>query len=360
MGFVVKSEVLLAVACGLTILLLSQRTWADSFYTDTTSKPVVIVFLTSSHSGQMAAEQEFVTALKLSLDRFKVVSIDVSDAAFSAVPLSQRLKIIASYTAQWDAVASIWLEEVENDIILLNLAAMSTGRALVRIIEAENSPSASEELAFAAQELLGEAYLFEAEPGKDAVAKTVQTVKEKIPENPHEHSRGIGIMPFFELGRGLYGHRGPSFQLGGGLDLMFPVRASIHARIGGGGVSGPNAPLLDGIISMNGAFLRTVLDYRKKFRWLSLGGEIGVATFLRFVDMALGESGNQEYTILNFRAFTGVNVSFPLTSKTHLSFGGTLGTLFLRKRFRRLSDNAIVVATPLADWSLSVGMLIFL
>jgi hypothetical protein len=318
-------------------------------------KPVVIAFsgVAPAH-GRL--ESDFITALRLSLDRFDVIRVDVSGRQFASLPLASQLSVIASHTRRHHAVASTWVEQADENRILLHLVALSTGRALVRIIETRQSPSASEELAFAAQELLGEAYLFDGARNTPAIAETVDELKSSLPPAPHNGFSRLALLPYFEIADGLTGHTGPSFRLGGGADIWVPLGNIGFVRLGLGGTSGPNTSFAGGMISSRGGFARALLGVRIQWGKLVFCPDIGGVSTLHRLELVVGNSANESYTAVDFRAQLGLNLAVPLASRLHLVLGGALGAYVIRQRFSRLSDGRSIFTTPWLEWSAAAGV----
>ncbi|MBN2528095.1 MAG: hypothetical protein JXR76_17015 [Deltaproteobacteria bacterium] len=355
----IQEKSLISVGVALC-LLLSIWIFGASALASTqgpSAKPVVIVFSGTASEGRSAMEEQFIVSLQLALDRFSVREVDVSHEPFTSLPLSERLEVIGQHTAVYDAVASVWIEQTNRQQVLLHLVAIGTGRALVRIIEAKNSPSAAEELAFAAQELLGEAYLFEQTPSSPQLAYAVNRVKETIQIPPETPLSRVALIALFTLSRSIAGHIGPSLYLGGGMDVFVPLGSRFFVRFGAGGSSGPNASFADGNLTTRGGYIRAMAGFRSQLWMLSIGPYVGMSATCQFVTLRLGEGKEQKATRAGFRGDMGVQLTFPVTANMHIFADGAVGGYAIRNRYRRLSDNSVVVMSPFVDWRASLGFL---
>jgi hypothetical protein len=348
-------------------LVLFAPAQAESSAIDpSTHRPVVLVFQLAQSPDDRASEDRFSIELKLALDRFEIQSIDERGGQFAQASMPQRLKHIEELSKRQNVVATVWIEHVGHRKVLLNVVAMSTGRALIRIVEVESGPSAQAELALAAEELLGEAYLFSPQAREPALTEVVKKVKDSVaPPVPEEGSQPLGrrrlaLMPFFTGGGGIVGASGPSLRLGGGLAAQLRLNDGLYGRLGLSVLAGPKKRLFDGVLSWLCVAPSLSLGYAWPLGPVRLGPVIEASLQWVRVDMALGKGDNQSFDWFNFHLGSGVEALVPLNPSVAIVVGGLIGLASQRKSFRRLSDSSLVLTSALIDWSAAIGFLVAL
>lgn len=356
-------ELFSTIICGTIFLALAAHSLDarsnSEIATSTPEKPVLVVFLIASGDADRAHEERFVQKLRLALDGFTVRTVELKDGGFADEPLGKRLAKIREY----DAVASTWIEKPNPEVELLQLVAMSTGRALVQIVEVKSGPSSEAELAFAAQALLGEAYMFEPPQKHEAVAKVVDQVKQGIKEEAPEPAKPpfrVGLQPFFASRGRLYRSPGPSLQLGGGLAASVHTLKGFVGRLDIAGLSGPQARFDDGV--MNGVAVASNLfvGYGWDLGAVVLEPLLGIGVVWSRLNMAIGHGDNQSFSWLSFRGSAGGEIRFPIRTDTFLSLNATIGGVTAHKTFRRLSDNSPITTAVPADWTTTLGLVFLL
>jgi len=321
-------------------------------------KPTVLLFLVASAPADIQREKQFVEELGLALDGFSIRPMPMTEPSFSSVPLSTQLQIMAQHTRDHNAVASVWLEHPSLDSVFLHLVALSTGRALVRIIEADDTPSAASELAFSAQELLAQAYMFDDVARPSAVDDVVDGVTEKLRPKPEEHHR-VGLLPFFQARGGIIGAIGPSVQPGGGIALHLRFHRVLFLRLSTAFLSGPKHTSDSGAIT--GWSIRPAIDIGASWtvRRISIGPMATIAAPLSRAEFLLGEGSVETFTWFNVHGALGLAMGIRLQEAVHLTLDAGVGGSPVRKRFRQLSNRDFVLAAPFLDWSTRVGFLFY-
>jgi hypothetical protein len=324
--------------------------------------PVVLVFQVAQSRSAKIGEARFITELRLALDRFRIHCVSLEPRHFASLVFAERLERIRSLSQQHGAVATTWIEYFGQDTVLLSLVAMSTGRALVRVVEVESGPSTEAELAFAAQELLGEAYMFGDPSGEPAIEETVQRVKQNVTGHrpSGEAKTRLGVVPLFSVSGGIYEREGPSLLLGGGAGLELNLVSSWFFRLSLLGWAGPRQRYDDGVLSGFGVTCGLGAGYHFLLGPLRLGPMLGAALNWRRMDMAFGEGDNQPYTWVGFRGEAAVDLQLAVRDHLLLVLGGGIGIVPVRKSFQRVSDESTLVSTPFVDWHGILGLLIYL
>jgi hypothetical protein len=348
-------------------LVVSLLEASPAFGQGEQARPVVVVFFIGESHSQVSSEQRFAMELGLSLDRFDVRRVSLPAGEFATAPMPERLRVIEEHSQRHHAVATTWLEHDPNDRVLLNVVALSTGRALLRIVEARRTPSTEADLALAAEELLGEAYLFESAVRDRAVADIVAKVKNSVPQVESEPDAGpdssqavVGLLPFFRIGTGLGGDPGAYLRTGGGMGVEVRWSQGLFGRVGLSVLAGPRETFVDG--SMSGVCLSPELN--AGYIWpvgpLFLGAVAEMAFQWNKVDMVVGSGGSQSFDWFGLRAAAGLDARIPLDPRLSIVVDGLVGLVSQRRAFRRLSDSSMVIATPRVDWTAVVGLMVWL
>jgi hypothetical protein len=337
-------------------------------------RPVLLLVLTATEDAAAEREQRLRTELALTLDGFDVRAVESGDVGFPGLALSDKLALIQLWVDRNGAVATTWVEEAPSGQVLLHLVALATGRALVRIVEAERGPDTEAELALAARELLGEAYLFGPATGDPAVEQVVSAVQAQVappptaappvvvapsPRAPTTRPEPVwGVLPLARVGGGLYGHRGPHLQAGGGLAVERRLGSGGFARLMLGAAGGPRGTTRDGLVT--GLVVEPVaaLGYAWTFWVLSLGPVVELAAPWSRLELALGAGDPQQFGWWGFRAALGIELRLELTPALGLVAGWNAGGQARQEEFERRSDGSTVLETPIIDWRASAGLIL--
>jgi hypothetical protein len=352
--------------------------------------PVLLLILTAEGGEATEREQRLFGELELALDGFAIETVSSGDPEFARLPMSEQLARIQPLVDRSGAVATTWVEATGSGTVLLHLVALTTGRALVRIVEAHHGPDAEAELALAVRELLGEAYLFAPQPDDAAMERVVAEVKERVAPPPVEAEPALqvvqppivpepepddtgtddwsddggtptlGLAPFALIGGGLAGHEGPHIKAGGGVGLEWPPRAALYGRVWLAITEGPDEAVRDGVVLGIGIAPGMLLGYRWWLGPVGLGPLLGVSAPWSMATMVIGDSEKKTYNWWDFRAIAGIEVQIGFGDKLGLFFDWMAGVHAVRQSFERQSDDTTVFATPFVDWDVLVGLVAYL
>lgn len=332
-------------------------------------KPVIVVVIASDDPAFRAREMNLATQLALALDGFTIDRFEPDRAqletaappgvtSFSSMSLPQKLMFVGPFAGRAGAVAVIWMEDGGGGAAFLHVASQSTDRAFVRIVRAGGGPNTEEELAFAAQELLGQVYMLSTSPRHEAIDEVVEQVVDEA-RSLRLPSVGWGVLPFLTTGGGIYGHEGSSFEFGGGLALESIIGELFFARLSVAALAGPFMEPPDGVVS--GWSIEPEL--RLGFVWqiadrFVFGFSVGAAPVYTTVQMSLGEGDHQASNWWNFHGSVGVEARVPLNDRVALVVTPSLAIFAVRKSFYRISDDSVVLRTPIIGWVVTAGVLI--
>lgn len=330
-----------------------------------------MVVITSDDPAFRARELNLATQLELALDGFAIerfspdaamlqAASPLGEPSFASLSLPKKLTLVQPIARRVGAVAVIWMEDGGDGAAFLHVASQSTDRAFVRIVRARGGPNAEEELAFAAQELLGQVYMLSSPQELEPLEEVVEQVMDEA-RSLRLPSVDWGVLPFLETGSGVYGHAGSSFRFGGGLAAETIVGELFFARLAVAALAGPFMEPRDGAVSgwsiEPGLTLGLSFGVAERAR---LGFFVGAAPVYLATYMSLGEGDHQASEWWNFHGKVGADLRFSLAERVAVVVDPSLGFWTMRKSFYRLSDDSVILRTPFIDWQIAAGVLISL
>ena len=331
-------------------------------------KPVLVVVISSDDPVFRTREQQLATQLELTLDEFAIerfspdkahleAATPLGDPSFSSLSLPRKLTLVQPLVSRVGAVAVIWMEDGGNGAAFLNVASQSTDRAFVRIVRAKGGPNVEEELAFAAQELLGQVYML-SNPEHKSIEKVVERVMDET-RALRPTSVDWGVLPFLETGGGVYGHDGASFRFGGGIAAESIVGGLFFARLSVAALAGPFMEPKDGVVSgwSIEPGLKLGLSWEVTDR-IRIGFAVGAAPVYSATHMSLGTGDHLASDWWNFHGTAGADLRLSLGDRIAVVVDPSLGFWAIRKSFYRVSDDSVVLRTPFIGWNISVGVLV--
>jgi len=335
------------------------------------SNPVLVVVMMSNNPVFRTKEKQLATQLELAMDDFTVkrfipetphskTPAPSDKPLFAMLSLSEKLRRIHPFASKVDAAAVIWLEDGGDGAAFLYVASQSTDRAFVRIVRGKGGPHMEEALACAARELLGQVYMLSKPPGQTPIEETVELIMNKARSLRQPNSKW-GVLPFFKIGGGVYGHKGSTFKIGGGVATEFIFGKLFFLRLLAAASAGPFMAPRDGVVSgwsiEPGLNLGFSWDVQKR---LKLGFFAGAASVYSAAYMSLGNGSHQAYNWWNFHGSCGADLRLSLNDRVSFVIDPTLELWTAQKSFYRVSDNSVVIKTPLIGWHVLVGLLIYI
>ncbi|MBN1774282.1 MAG: hypothetical protein JXB32_23685 [Deltaproteobacteria bacterium] len=316
---------------------------------------MVLLLQVAGGDAERDGEERFRNELALLLEGLVVRAAPAPTPDFADLPLTQQLEQVRPRMEGEGAVAAMWLTPVTEDVIVLHVVALSTGRALVRLIERQAVDGAEVDLALAASDLLGSAFMFEdrlpAEaPGLQRAVERARedaAVGEPIPWAP----RFVGA-----AGGGLAGAEGPSILAGGlvGVGWLFLDQLWLDVSLG----------LLAGPLERDPAV--TVSGYRVALGleafWgfgdgaLRYGPMVRLAAERAEMSVALEDSTLVGYGWWSGRAALGFELDWWISDHVVLLLEAGLDSGFPRQKTRPETDGTPAVATPWLGWQVALGL----
>ncbi|MDJ0765850.1 MAG: hypothetical protein QNJ97_22900 [Myxococcota bacterium] len=327
----------------------------------------VLVIKVAQNDPAKQVEDKFITQLALSLPQFRVTSI-VETGAFIELSLTDRLEKIKQFAKTHNALATLWIEGTRGNVILLNLVALSTGQALVRIVEAPEGPNWALEMALATQELLGQAYLFSQVPRREAVEQVVTQMTRRAVttlDNPRAVTSqvsfpAVSIYPRGVVQRGLYGHSDSYWMLGGGIAAEVWPRFDFFLRADVYFLKSPVTQGDWGQLSAFGLQPGLGIGYVWRIRRFLIGPIIAGNIIWHRANVSLYASAeNRAYAVWIPRLATSVVLGVGVADNFFISVEPGIGLLQKQEDFY-LDPGETVYRTPYVDWSLALGLNLFL
>ncbi|MDD5308946.1 MAG: hypothetical protein PHU25_16645 [Deltaproteobacteria bacterium] len=224
-----------AVAAALAVVSMGLRAEAVE-----PARPVLAVIRVTGDPSSEAHEQRFVDELTLVLADMRVDVKKMEVPGYARLPLTEQMAAVEPLFARKEAAAVAWLSEMSPGRFVLCVVVWGTGRAMVRILEAGASEGFETDLALAAAELLGSAYLFEPPLRREdpmrgvadaARKKVVATGLADSPEPPSAEGREVSLWAAGAFESGVAGGHGPRLAAGGALALEMGLAAGLSGRV---------------------------------------------------------------------------------------------------------------------------------
>ena len=346
-------------------------------------KTTLLVIETSQNSAERQREMAFLAELQLTLDRYRVVSdtypnvsvnrIQNADTPrFSNLSLEQQMNAVRKLANRHRAAAVIWLtENTEEKTIRLHLTALSSGRALIRIVETPGEPDAEVALAMAVNELVGQAYLFDAESPAAAVEASVISATRQQQPGKAETEQETVCAPSAEaslrhrsflmegIGRlGIAGNYGPRWTFGGSIGIWQPLPRSLFAAGGLNLISGPYEERTAQKIENLSLAPYVGFGFIRLRHRLSLGAGLFVSIPRQQTVITLASTGTHLYRNWNIRYALRVIFKIPLNPYVALSLSPDFGIWQNQKRFYAMNSQRDIVRNPRLDCGLVVSLIL--
>lgn len=316
----------------------------------------LVVLLVAADARGKAREQRFITEIRLALEGIEVLGVDPGMPEFAQKPLAAQIVTVRELLDRHHGVAATWLNTVSTDLILLHMVVLSSGQALVRLVESDpNRRGVEIDLAVASRELLGTAFLFKKPPTENqGLSHIVSTVRARAaPPRPSDWS--VLVLAF--AGGGIAGYEGPSLFAGGSL--------SVERQLGGG---------FAGRLLLDGAGGPLDRAMARQIKGLTLAPGVGCAHLWDLGPVRVGPVAELRTTWTNLwvqatdtstqgvshwsaRFDLGAQVRWAVTENVFVVGGATVGATPWTRRLRLLSTGETVMATPYLTWQSSMGVL---
>ncbi len=356
-------------------LAFAQKRDADAQGTvgkaDHVSQVLLLMQIARDKNGQRR-ESRFAEELKMSLDELTIHEIPQKNSDFGDLVLGRQIATVRPLIDKHRAVAAIWLTEDSPSVLLLHLVAVTTGRALVRIVETDLDKAGEAELAASARELLGTAYLFDvsAENSESPMGRVVDSVRHTVAPPHSVEKTQAPVVPALEPGRkwsvsvtgefkgGIYGQDGPALWLGGRAGLERVLVGGLRARGSLGVLAGPLGK--DGDIDVNGVMLTPGLGllYLWDIDPFSLGLALDVRAQWLGLTIQAGEGRAKQLSEWQLNTALKAEFRWHVTQRIGLVLSGGLEGTPHQEIVHQEIDESIVYATPFVSYELGLGMLI--
>jgi hypothetical protein len=323
----------------------------------------VLLVRAAGEQSDSEREDRFLTELELALDGFAVEAVRPEDAGFADLALRRQVELVRPLLAERGALAATWVDAASPDLLLLHLVSVSTGRALVRLVETERGADSLSELALVVRELLGEAYMFEADAVEqgDAMARAVADARRSAGAPVTTRRPEYRLFATANARGGIATHTGPSVLLGGSFGVERVLVPMLSMRVWLGGHGGPLGRSDEAEIDIHCASLGVGVAYLWRLgRIVSTGPSVGVEAQVAWLRFDLGVQDDFRYTRFLAQGLTEWELRVGLGRRVELAAGGGLGFSPSQEVFRRESTGAEVLATPFVGWTARAGLTVLL
>lgn len=307
-------------------------------------------------------EREFVTCLELALEGVNILRVDPDTADFEEQPLASQIGGVRRLLKKHNGLAATWLSEASPRLVLLNMVVLSSGRALVRLVEGNpKQPGYTTDLAMAARELLGTAFLFHEVPAsEDKLSHVVETVRSQAAP-----AVGKKISPWSVSGKatvrgGLAGQLGPSLGAGGTLTVDRKIKHGLRGRVFFGAYGGPWGKNIDYEISSLSIVPGAGLCYLWRAGPLLLGPTLNIHATWTGIWVSGETIISQHASFWSLSADIGPELHIPLSNNLFLTAGVALSATPLKQTLTLKSSGEIFFATPFLSWQASLSFVLAL
>lgn len=318
---------------------------------------LLVLELATDQTGR-SGEQRFVNELELALDGIQIRTIKPEDSDFSDLPLRKQIERVRPLIERHGAAAAAWLDEVSADLMLLHMVAVSSGRALARLIEIEPRAGFETDLALAARELLGTAFLFQEPPVNrpSPIRRVVESVRQEAAgELLKPPSLCWSATSYADLEGGVWGHSGPSILVGGTLALAVGYRAGLTGRLSLGAKAGPLEGR-DKTVSLFRAAAGPGVLYLFDLGPVLLGPALDLQINWLLARVNDPHSSRRRFTHWMYRISAGLELHWQLAQRFALAAGAGLGVTPEREAYRYEAIDHTVLVTPYVSWETRLGL----
>jgi hypothetical protein len=321
---------------------------------------ILLVLQVSGDEAGQLLEQRFVDELGMLLDDVPVELLRPAEDDFAALNLGSQIAGVRALMEHRGVVAAAWLETASDDRVLLYMVAVSPGRAVARLVEVPRAERFEVDLAMAARELLGTAFLFHQQENPaeviedDAVTQPQAEILEEA-ASEEESVLTLGIMG--HLGGGIYGQSGPSLLAGGSLafDVEIPNGFQVRFSIGlnGGFLDAGSSGLNTWQVSPGFGVL-----YLWNLGSVAMGPAIEAQLVWSRVNASVDRGPDQEFSHSWFSFLGLAELHWWITDIFGLTFAGGVGLTPEREKFERASTDATVLTTPFVSFEARLGIVL--
>ncbi|MBN2530745.1 MAG: hypothetical protein JXR76_30435 [Deltaproteobacteria bacterium] len=345
--------------------LISCPLFAD---TSPTNRPVVLIISqnslnTQKANPQKAREKRFITQTRLALDQFRIITVSNESSDFSEKSFSKRIETVRRMARQHDAVAALWLEETASGLTLMHLVAFSSGRPMVRIVDARTGPDAALELSLAAQELLSKP-TWSAQAHNVAILPAAGSASSEassdVPtDTPAAKRFAFSMMVFAALSGGISDVQGNPLNTGGGTALERGFKCGFRLRAGILFLTGLQRTYDFGTLFPFGFHLEIGQSYLFDFGKILLGPATVVSIGWEQLRVDLKTTGKHVISWWRFSMNVAMDMRVSLSERLGLLLQPAVVFLPRQKLFYLDPEGETIYMTPRFGWSIKLGLNIF-
>lgn len=308
----------------LVMSLVCSSVFAESTPAASFQTPVVLMVRVGSDPAARQMESRFITDLGLYIDDFSIEEIPPPSSNYIDSPLSEQIALIKPIMERRRAAAAMWLQAASEDVLLLQVVVLDTGRALVRLFEHSLVDEDSEAaLAVTAAELLGTAYLFDSAPAKRPAS--IKKLVDKTRKKARAPRRSWRLALIGAVQWNFLEQQGPALRPGGALggERAFLDTIFLSGSIGGAG--GPLGRDREPIQSGYEIFGSVDLFWGPRLSRINLGPMVMLRGGPCNIRVKHSGHPKEDFAYWHFYAGLGAALRVALTDKVALKFAAGIG-----------------------------------
>ncbi|NOZ87372.1 MAG: hypothetical protein GXP49_14100 [Deltaproteobacteria bacterium] len=327
----------------------------------------ILLFIEHADNGSLRLHETLMaTELKLAMDSIEVKEIDLFGDGFGALSLTERIDLIRPIIRREHGIGAVWLT-MKGSKLVLTIAYMSDGRALIEVVEHPVSTNAEPDLAMAVKEILEASRILPAtqeaestssssKPGPDSVPATMAKGDDRgnVRELPWR-----ALLSLVSRG-GIMGYHGPSTALGAMVGLERSIFDGFSVKLDLSGGFGPATSEADKRVQGWSLATGLCLLYAWSMGSVEAGPSLGLDITYSNIDIQAGFGPKVNKNIWRFHATIGMGTVWFINETLGLSFDAALEFSPQQYVYRRLSNEEIIIASPLAGWKAALGVVLLI
>lgn len=323
--------------------------------------PTILMLRLAAAREAATIERRLFNELGLVLDDFALISAAPPSDDFERHALTEQLGEVHSLVEMYGATAVVWITQTSDDLLLLSLVAVDTGRTFARLVTLDNAPTAAARLALAVRELLGTAYLFEEnvatqpEPVQQVVSDLRSAVaKDAAPPPPAAASRwgaALGVVSASPLSR----HRGPGQTWGLALTTQLRIRGDAFAGLELLARQGPARLVPERSIDGWGARASALAAYRWQLGAFRAGPVASAGVDWWHAAVQLGAAPTRVLDVKRLVLGLGGQIDWRFSDVGAVTLGIRADYFQHRVFVHRRSTGLIELSSPAWEWSSTLG-----
>ncbi|MCP4605400.1 MAG: hypothetical protein GY847_33585 [Proteobacteria bacterium] len=331
------------------------------------SSPQALTFLYVATEEEAAAvEHRLLEELKLLLDVFDVVPVQLGNPEFVRLPLHAQLEII--HKSSWGTAQVLWMTRTTGGHYRVHLKSVVTESAIEKADVKTVTERSLAALALVVHELLEKPADVQAESLRTGGPESIQLIDSESPIGSFDvpevslYRRDIALGVTISGGTDIYGSDGHFYHISpGGFLLFAPRRAVIRFLVLGS--IGPYRTDSKTEISRAGIEFGIDFIYRWHYRKFLIGPMLGVAVpFIHVEVRDRIDPGNIPVVSnqWNLKGSAGLSFGWKLSGLVSLLVDATVEGFMFRDRLQWPETEESVLESPILVWDLALSAVFYI